>query len=75
MSVGSIGPSRRREGDEIMGEIDKDVHEVPVPNGIRVGVRPALNPPVVVRIPALEVVADEDPTARRRLHRRRGKGD
>ena len=64
MGVGGVDPARRRQRDEVVGEVDEDVHEVPVPDGVGVGVGPALDPDVVL-VPALEVVAHQKPPPRR----------
>lgn len=64
MEVGSIGPARRREGDEVVREVDEDVDEVPVPERVGFRVGPALRRRVVA-VAALHVVAHQHAAARR----------
>jgi len=61
--VGGVGPAGRREGDEVVREVDEDVDEVPVPERVGVRVGPALRRRVVA-VAALHVVAHEDAPAR-----------
>lgn len=72
MEVRGVGPAWRREGDEVVGEVDEDVHEVPMPERVGIGVGPALRRGVVA-VAALEVVADEEAAPRR--ERRPGRGE
>lgn len=62
MGVGGVGPARRRQRYQVMREVDEDVNEVPMPNRVCSGVAATLHPQVV-GVPALHVVAHEDPTA------------
>jgi hypothetical protein len=64
MEVGGIDPARRRDGDKVVGEVDEDVDEVPVPDPVGVRVASALRRRVVA-VPALHVVAHQDAVARR----------
>lgn len=73
MDVGSVGPAGRREGDEIVREVDEDVDEVPVPERVGVRVGPSLRRRVVA-VAALHVVADEDAAALREGRGWRGDG-
>jgi len=68
VDVGGVDPARRREGDEVVREVDEDVDEVPVPERVGVRVGPALRRRVVA-VSTLHVVADEDAAA---LRERRG---
>lgn len=62
--MGGVGPTRRWQRDKVVGEVDEDVHEVPVPDGVGIGVGPTLDPDVVP-VPALEIVAHKKPPPRR----------
>jgi hypothetical protein len=72
VEVRGVGPARRRKSDEVVGEVDEDVHEVPMPERVGVRVGAALRRRVVA-VPALHVVAHEDAPPRR--ERRPGAGE
>lgn len=60
MGMPSIGPARRRQGDQIMREIHKDIDQIPMPDRIGIGIGATLNPPII-HVPALHVMADQQP--------------
>lgn len=73
MGMRRIGPARWGKRNQVMGEVDEHVHEVPVPDSVGVGVAPSLHPRVVA-VPALHVVAHKDPPPWRERRRRGGGG-
>lgn len=60
MSVSSVGPARRRKSDEKVREVDKNIHQVPVPDRETFVVSASLYP-LVVNVPSFHVVTDKKP--------------
>lgn len=60
MSVSSVGPARRRKSDERVSEVDKNVHQVPVPDRETFVVSTPLYP-LVVNVPSFHVVTNKKP--------------
>lgn len=71
MSMGSIDPAGRRKSDKGVGEVDEDINETPVPQGVGVTVRAALCP-FVVLVAALHVMANKEARAEGGLVVRKG---
>ncbi|MCO5613184.1 hypothetical protein L7F22_067460 [Adiantum nelumboides] len=59
MSMSCIDPAGRRKGNKGVGEINEDINEMPVPDGVGVTIGASLHPPVVL-IAALHVMADQE---------------
>lgn len=68
--VSSISPTWRRNRNEIMREIDEHINQMPMPDGVGVGIGTSLDP-LVVEVAAGHVMTDEDPGARGRVRIRR----
>lgn len=66
MRVSSISPTWWRNRNEIMREIDEHINQMPMPDGVGVGIVTSLDP-LVVDVAAGHVMADEDPGARGRV--------
>lgn len=77
MSMCSISPARRRKSHQIMREVNENVDQVPMPNGVGVGIGPTLHKPII-SVPSRHIMADQNPRpprqgqvgAGRELHRR-----
>lgn len=65
MSMSSVGPTRRRQSDQIMRKIDKNIHQVPVPDGIWISICPTLDP-LIIHITTLHVMTHQNPRPIRR---------
>lgn len=60
MSVSSVGPTRRRKSDERVREVDKNIHQVPIPDGETVVVSTSLYP-LVVDVASFHVMTNQEP--------------
>lgn len=78
MPMSSISPAGRRQCHQIMRKVNKYINQIPMPNCIRIRVRPTLHK-FIISIPSLHVMANQNPrplrqssasAAGRQLHRR-----
>lgn len=79
MPMSSISPARRRQSHQIMRKVNENIYQIPMPYGIRIRVRPALDK-FIIRIPSRHVMANQNPrplrqfrvtvSGGRQLHRR-----
>lgn len=53
-----VGPTRRRESNEIMREVDENIHQIPMGQIKRLGIGPTLDP-LIVSIPTSHIMADK----------------
>lgn len=55
-----VNPTRRRESNEIMREVNKNVHQIPMRQIKRLGIGPTLDP-LIISIPTSHIMADKQP--------------
>ena len=74
MFVSSVSPTRRWQSDQIVWKIDKNIHQIPVPDSVHVSIGPTLDP-LIVHVTTFHVMTRQNPRPIRKrsvLERNRG---